>query len=273
MCIGPHPAVTRYAALTPARSATLRRMGDDLFRVSHTKIRSFSDCRKQYWFRYVSGIEKPPKVESTPGIIGNGVHRAMKVVTETGEADRGAEELDTYLRMPLHESAAPGSEHYTIAFQLFAAGCAAHNSIESVDRWAERDTWVPWRSRGFTASARLDRADRFADGSFQVIDWKTGSWDMAEIADAQLDLSNVAARTTFRIPRETTVFAVSWNLRSGERRERPLRRIDAEATMRKIAALALAMQAESTFEATPGHQCNLCEWRPQCPDSEREWEE
>ncbi len=248
-------------------------MGGELFQVTHTKVLAFDQCRKKYWFSYVSGLPRPATPVSVAGVLGNGIHRALKVVCDTNETARGAEELDTYLRMPIHEAMAPGTEHYSTAFQLFEAGCAAHLSIESEDRWAEVDTWAPWPSQGVSLRARIDRADRLSPGNYQVIDWKTGVWDFPETVDAQLDIGHVALRVSHRLREGDTVRAVSWNLRSGERRERTLLRRDAEATMAKMVALARRMQAETEFEPHPGPACTFCDWRPQCPEANAEWRE
>lgn len=248
-------------------------MAGELFRITHTKAQSFDQCRKQYWFRYVSRLPAPPKRESPPGMMGTGVHQALKVLCDTGESARGAEALDTYLRMPLHEQLAPGTEYNALAFQLFAAGCAAHASIESEDRWAEISTWAPWPSRGINLMARIDRADRLSPGVYQLIDWKTGTWGQDETNDAQLDIGHVGLRIHRQMQDNDTVLAVCWNLRTGERRERALRRDDAKATMAKMAALALRIQAEAAFEPSPGPACTFCDWQNQCPAGGVTWEE
>jgi len=160
-------------------------MSGPLFQLSYSTVAAFNRCRKQYWFRKLSGFPAPPPVPTVPGCLGTGVHRAMKVLCETNDPETAARALDAYLRMPAHECVGPGTPAFDDAFQLFQRGCAAHDSIASEDRWAELDTWAPWRSRGVTVTARIDRVDRFPDGHYQIIDWKTGRYDYDDQTDAQ----------------------------------------------------------------------------------------
>lgn len=238
-------------------------MASGPFPLSHSKARSFLRCRQQYWFGYLSGLPRPPQVMHASGIIGSGVHRALKVLCETGDEQCGADELDAYLRMPAHEVAGPGTDAAADAFALFERGCQAHDSIASERRSAEVDTHA--FGLGISLRARVDRVDRLAAGHWQVIDWKTGRLEEDDVTDEQLDIGHVGVRISKQLAREDTVTAIAWNLRSGHRRVRELVRKDAVATMRRYAALAAEMQATDAFEASPGPHCGFCDWRPQCP--------
>jgi CRISPR/Cas system-associated exonuclease Cas4 (RecB family) len=243
-----------------------------LFQLFYRKVASFTQCRKQYWFRYASGFPSPPAVQTPAGIVGTGVHRALKVLCDTDDVECGAHELDVYLRMPSHAPAGPGTEHHRRAFELYARGAAAHTELASEDRHAELNTWAPWPPGGITVQARVDRADQLAPGRWQIIDWKTGAFEPADATDQQLDLAHIAARVSLRIASECEVTAVAWNLRTEERRVRPLRREDAEATLRRMAALGRRIQAATAFPATPSSACGFCEWRDQCPEAATTWD-
>jgi predicted kinase len=128
----------------------------------------------------------------------------------------------------------------------------------------ELDTWVPARERGVSVLARIDRADRLRDGTWQVIDWKTGGGGLADQTDRQLDIGHLAVRTQFRLGREADVMAVAWNLQTGDRRVRPLTRQDARRTVDYVVRIAQRMQAEiaaGEFPATPNRGCTFCPWR------------
>ena len=43
---------------------------NDFFRLSYSKISCYQRCRKQYWFKYVSGQQWPPQVDSPASLIG-----------------------------------------------------------------------------------------------------------------------------------------------------------------------------------------------------------
>ncbi|MCS7295104.1 MAG: PD-(D/E)XK nuclease family protein [Chloroflexota bacterium] len=235
-----------------------------LFPLSYRKIRSFLACRRQYWFRYCSGLAPEPAAASEAAIVGIAVHRGLAVLTDTGRDDLGRQEVDAYLRMPSHELAGPGTKAYERAMGLYEAGVAAHRALEGIDPRAEVESWAPWPERGITLWAKVDRFERTPDGGYRLIDWKTGATLWAEETDRQLDLAHVIVRTVFRIPRDATVESIAWNLQTGERRVRPLGRDDAKAAMEYAAELAARMQACEAFPPTPGPACGWCEFRGRC---------
>lgn len=254
----------------------MRGMADRLFPISNAKVQSFNRCRKQFWFRYVSGLPWPDSPMNEAGVIGAGVHRAMSVLTETDDVDIGISELDVYLRMPVHELAGPGTDAYQTAFELFSRGCTAYEELSETTETcrAELETEVKWPSGGIAVRARIDRADRVNAERFRVIDWKTGGYDNDVDTDLQLDISHLTLRTAWGLPNEATVEAVGWNLRLERKRVRELGRPDAVATMKKLRAIAKRMAESTEFEATPSGACSFCDWFSQCEEGQsREWAE
>lgn len=235
--------------------------------MSYSKIACFQQCRKQYWFKYVSREQWPEQRDSPASLIGTGVHRAMKVLSDSNDAELARHELDAYTRMPIHAMIAKPTEHYDTAFELLEKGIAAHESISSQNRWAELSSWTPWPARGITITTIIDRADRLSEDEYQLIDWKTGRWEFGEAIDLQLDIAHVVLRKARRLPKEAKVTTIGWNLRTGERRVRPLERDDAAATLKYLAALGDTMRAATEFEANPSSACTFCDWRERCPEA------
>ena len=234
--------------------------------MTHTKISTFEQCRKHYWFSYLSKLQWPPEADSVATMTGKAVHRSMQVLCETGDESDARNHLDTFLKMPKHEPIAEGTPEYDTVLELFQRGCEAHRSIVSEERWSELDTWVPSEKRGITVRTIVDRADRMSPTEWQIIDWKTGRADKPEAVDRHLDIAHLVVRTARRLPADAKVTAIGWNLRTGDRRVRRLNRTDAANTMHYMASLADRMQAATEFEATPSPACGYCPWRPQCPE-------
>jgi len=239
-----------------------------LFKLTYSKMEQFRLCRKRYWFSYVSGEEWPPGRESAASLVGNGVHRAMQKLCETGDPRDGEHELDLYLRMPSHALAGPETEHYALAREIYANGVRAHESIESEARFAELDSWVPSKKRGINVRAKVDRADRLSAGRWQLIDWKTGRFDLDDRVDWQLDIAHLVLRTQLRLPHEATVRAVGWNLRTGEQRVRELTRDDALKTVDELGRWKQRVEANTEWPAMPGPHCTFCDWRDRCDEAD-----
>jgi hypothetical protein len=238
-----------------------------LFPISYRKIASFNQCRRQFWFRYVDRRPSDPDEMHPGGIVGLGVHRAMKALCLTGRQEDGESVLKAYLAMPDHEVAGPGTEYHTDAFRMYENGCVAHDSIISENRWAELPADTRYEGGGIEISARIDRADRLDPEHYQLIDWKTGRFESDEAADEQLDIAHITLRRARRLSAETRVTAVGWNLRSGKRRVRALTRDDATGTLDYLVAAAVRMRETEEWEATPSRACNFCEFRLQCEDA------
>lgn len=238
-----------------------------LFPISYRKIASFNQCRRQFWYRYVDHRTPDPDEMHAGGIVGLGVHRAMKALCLTGRQEDGASVLRAYLAMPDHEMAGPGTEFHSDAFRMYESGCVAHDSIISENRWAELPADTRYEQGGIEINARIDRADRLAPEHYQLIDWKTGRYESDEAADEQLDIAHITLRRARRLPAETRVTAVGWNLRSGKRRVRELTREDAVGTLDYLVAAAVRMRETEEWETTPSKACNFCEFRLQCEDA------
>jgi putative RecB family exonuclease len=243
------------------------------FVIFYSKVTAFRQCRKRYWFRYLSGEPPPPDVMNVPGLIGNAVHRGMRELAETGKAWIARNEVDVYLRMPGHEMCGPGTDGLSRALRYLEAGVDAHESIASSEAWAEKEVADPAGS-SLQIRARVDRIDRLIDGSWQVIDWKTGG-DFDDATDEQLDLAHLAMRSSMKgiMPKDAVVTTIAWNLRRQADepgytpRVRVLNRDNAIATFGKYQELARAMRETREFPAIPGPYCGFCEWRPRCPEA------
>lgn len=243
-----------------------------LFPISHTKVQSFRRCRKQYWFEYVSGLPKPPKLMNAAGIVGSAVHAAMKVLTESGSRRAGKAALDAYLAMPAHECAGPETDWFEQAGAMFEQGCAFATAIRGSDCWAEKETYAFSQTRGIRLYVKADRIDRLDDTTWQVTDWKTGRYLDDDVVTEQLRLAHVALRSTLRLScrAEHVVRAVAVSLRPEADPPRVMRltREHAAATMDEYGGQAVRMQATTDWSPSPGPHCRLCTWQNDCPVAE-----
>jgi CRISPR/Cas system-associated exonuclease Cas4 (RecB family) len=238
-----------------------------LFEISFAKLSVFNQCRKRYWFRYVAYNRRDPDVMHPNALVGKAVHRGLKNLCLTGQPEDGWSVIDSYLRMPGHECASPGTAAYDDALTFFAKGYEAHESVVSENRWAELPTGYRWRGGGIEVQSWIDRVDRISADEVLIIDWKTGRVDIDDATDTQLDIAHAMIRAAWRLPANVRATAIGWNLRTGEQRARKLTRDHAAGTMRFLSGVAKRMQETTEFEATPSPLCRFCDFRLQCPDA------
>lgn len=244
-------------------------MPEPLFHMNYSRWRAWVTCRRQYWYSYVSKEPWPEDTQSPAGLIGKAVHEGMKFLADTDDEEVGAQRMDAYLRMPSHDTVAPGTESYRLAFEYYKRGISAHRSLESLDRRTEVDSWRHFKDFGVRLQSRMDRVDKMANDHYVVIDWKTSKYMPDQQTDMQLDIAHTIMRVTRpQLGSGGLVDSIAWNLRTGEKRVRRLTIQDAVMTGRLMGRLASRIQQETEFEAAPGSHCLICQWRPKCEEAE-----
>ena len=46
--------------------------------ITHSKVQVFLQCKKRFWFQFVSGLRWPEEAMNAPGIVGTGVHAGLR---------------------------------------------------------------------------------------------------------------------------------------------------------------------------------------------------
>ncbi|MBI2464354.1 ATP-dependent helicase [Candidatus Peregrinibacteria bacterium] len=114
----------------------------------------------------------------------------------------------------------------------------------------------------YMINGRIDRIDRLKDGSFEVIDYKTGALKKQNEVDKdmQLSLYALACKKAFNIPaRQLSLYFLEENkkistIRTNEQIE------ETEKTLEKLAS---SMET-SDFKATPSFMCQFCDYKLLC---------
>jgi DNA helicase-2/ATP-dependent DNA helicase PcrA len=139
----------------------------------------------------------------------------------------------------------------------------------------ESESEPVWFERSFSFKlgphllrGRVDRVDRHPDGSYELIDYKTGKAKTEDELreDVQLSLYQMGARESWRL--KTSAQSYFYVL-TGERvpvthSEEELERV--RATVAEIAGAILKQR----FEPTPSPEiCSFCDYRIICPAAEK----
>jgi DNA helicase-2/ATP-dependent DNA helicase PcrA len=132
---------------------------------------------------------------------------------------------------------------------------------------AHTEEWFDIQVAGIKIAGRIDRMDRVADGSVNIIDYKTGKARSQEDADESLQLSIYAMAAKDK-----------WGYRVGELIFHNLEGNVAVTSKRTDFQLEEARErvrgvarniADGNFEAKVGFHCGFCAFRGLCPAREK----
>ena len=139
----------------------------------------------------------------------------------------------------------------------------------------ESDSEAVWFERSFAFKigphllrGRVDRVDRHPDGSFELIDYKTGKAKTADELreDVQLSLYQMGARESWRL--ETSAQSYFYVL-TGEKVPVEHSPEELERVKATVAEIADGIMKQE-FEPKPSHEvCSFCDYRIICPAAEK----
>jgi DNA helicase II / ATP-dependent DNA helicase PcrA len=129
------------------------------------------------------------------------------------------------------------------------------------------EEWFDVQIAGAKVVGRIDRMDRAADGSVNIVDYKTGKARSQEDADESLQLSiyAMAAKEKWGYPVGALAFHnLEGNLSIFSKRAE----FQLEEARERVEAVARGIAA-GEFEAKSGFYCNFCAFRGLCPAQEK----
>jgi superfamily I DNA/RNA helicase/CRISPR/Cas system-associated exonuclease Cas4 (RecB family) len=242
--------------------------------LSATDIEVYRICPLRYKFARVYAIPREQTLPQRFGILmhqvleryhsqlaneeatGGGEPDAYRLLTlfETGWRRLGFR--DSNEERQLHEKAVTALDRY---HQRFAAE-------ESSPVWFERN--FAFRIGRHLLRGRVDRVDRHPDGSYELIDYKTGRARRASELkdDIQLSLYQLGARESWRLEssRQSYYYLLDDEKVPVQPTEEDVKRIEETAT--EVAEGILAQE----FEPKPSYAaCSTCDFQLLCPAAER----
>jgi superfamily I DNA/RNA helicase/RecB family exonuclease len=249
----------------PSLEAFLPRRGDGTLSLSASDLDLYLTCPLKYKFGRVFGIPQEPTINQRFGIL---IHNVLERFHKDGGAG-GLERL-----MDLFESGwrrtGFGSSDDELQFRDRAREAMRlywerEQQAEGEPLWLERKFDIkigPHRVRG-----RVDRVDRLADGSHELIDYKTGERKSAEALenDLQLALYRVAAREDWGLEAGSCSY---YYVLDAEKVAAPTKPDDAERVERTVLEVGEGVLGQD-FEPRPAPTtCSWCDYRLICPAAE-----
>jgi DNA helicase-2/ATP-dependent DNA helicase PcrA len=252
----------------PSLEAFLPRRGDGALSLSASDLDLYLTCPLKYKFGRVFGIPQEPTINQRFGIL---IHNVL----ERFHKDSGEETGDGLERlMDLFESgwrrSGFGSSDDELQFRDRAREAMRlywerERQAEGKPAWLERKFDIrigPHHVRG-----RVDRVDRLADGSYELIDYKTGERksEAALENDLQLALYRLAAREAWGIEAGSGSY---YYVLDGEKVAAPTKPDDAERVERTVLEVGEGVLGQD-FEPRPSPTtCGWCDYRLICPAAE-----
>ena len=262
----------------PTLEQFIPRRGDGLA-LSASDIDLYRTCPLKYKFARVFAIPQEPTINQRFGIL---IHQVLeRFHTEA-------------LRAQALEAASPsqrpeGAGSLDRLLSLFEAGWRRtgfgssddelqyrDRAVAALTRYHEREvrsTSTPmWLERSFSFAigphhlrGRVDRVDRLPDGSYELIDYKTGARRAGEGDDVQLALYRVGAREAWRVDAKLGSY---WYVLEDERVPMPASPDDTERVERTVLEVGGGIESQD-FEPRPSYEiCSWCDYRLICPASE-----
>jgi DNA helicase-2/ATP-dependent DNA helicase PcrA len=233
-------------------------------KLSYSQFDTFGTCPLKYSYRYMLGVPVP---ESHAANFGSSVHDTLNQLYRILKQGK---EVTLEILAELYEKnwvpyGYESPEHEEIRKK---------QGLEMLTSFFEKNA-NPWivpafleqpfsiKVDDFTISGRIDRIDKLSDGTFEVIDYKTGrSKDNVNLKrDLQLSIYALACRDVLKIPvSKLSLYYLEDNEKAST--ERSGQQID--EVKDEVRGFILDMQT-SKFNPTPGFVCQFCDYRIICP--------
>ncbi len=244
--------------------------------LSYSRLSDYERCPRCFYVKYVLGLDEPKTFELS---IGNIVHSALERFTielrsaeSEGEPRPGVERLDAIARDEF-KAAWPRSRAFdedALKKVLGQLRLAHDNLLDDEGNILEVEADVSFRyacplgrhEAGHMFSGKIDRLDQLPDGSFRIIDYKTGSATKRLLEpdkkDQQLCIYAMALPHFLGDPDGEIPNGVAeyWTLSTGQRGRIDLADLKLDAARKSIDA-AITGMLEGRFER--GSKCKgLC---------------
>jgi len=242
--------------------------------LSPTRIAIYLECAVKYRYIYHDKIGRF-YLRARPGYsFGSTMHQVLQSFHEevrtTGEAqsvEQMQQEVETRWISAGYESAEQEDEFRTAGSEVIAAYHSAvterlEQGVETV--WTEKTLSTDMGP--FRLSGRVDRIDRHADGSLEIIDYKSGRWEVTPEDVAESLAMTIYQYILRRNHPDTRVFATIYALRSGIHASSEMSDEQAERFGADILALGEEILGRdyAALEPVPVPACPTCEFLPRC---------
>jgi len=233
-------------------------MQSDVRELNYSKIKTYQECPLLYKYKYIDGKREGLVPASSLGVS---IHRTLE---EYHSRSNDPSELlsyydDCWLGAG-YASAGEQMEWYLKGKKMLEMYEQAEYERKSVVDSTERE--FIFEEGGWIFRGKIDRTDKLPDGSWEIIDYKTGTdVDLSiPVTDSlQLGIYAVGARRAWNIQKgKATFYFTAFNTR----RSAPFEDFDEEKIIRTFTEVGQKIEAQ---EFSPNHaHCAQCPFNTRC---------
>jgi DNA helicase-2/ATP-dependent DNA helicase PcrA len=259
----------KHAGLTrPPKDAVSEKLAHvpsiNVNNLSYSRVDTFETCPLKYKFKYLFQIASPtPHAANFGSSVHNAVNRFHEAVTN------GATPTIELLKDCYEKTWIPMG--YESKAHEQARKLKGLEVMQTFFEKEKKDGFIvpAFLEKAFNVkigrvrfNGRIDRIDKLPDGTYEVIDFKTGSYKKGVNLknDLQLSLYALACRDVFNI--EVSALSLYF-LENGEKVSTTRAPEDLEKLKTELLDVSENIKV-SDFAPTPGHHCDWCEYRILC---------
>ncbi len=238
--------------------------------LSPTRINTYLTCAVKYRYVYIEKIGKFYLKARPYYSFGSTLHNVLQTFHEEGGKAAPEEmltKLDEAWVSAGYESTAQETEHREAGEQIVQAYAAAHQARaeEEIETIALEKT-INWDMGRFKLSGRVDRIDRYPDGRLEIIDYKSGRYEITpeEVAsDLAMNIYQLILKRNYP---ESRVISSIQSLRSGSKASAELSIDEMAEFETDILQLGneILDRDYSVLTPVPIEACSYCDFLPKC---------
>lgn len=236
-------------------------------KLSYTQIETFETCPLKYQFRHLFKVPVP-----MPGVVnfGQSIHKTLhKFYLELKRNSKTVSEGGFELLSKIfeenwipegYETPALRADQKKRGLEMLRNFYKKESETSQIPEFLEKDFTL--KIKDVVVTGRIDRIDKLEDGTFEVIDYKTGGSTEKKLdKNMQLSIYALACRDVLKIP----VSKLSiYFLEETEKVSTTRTDVQLEACQDEILEWAEKI-SKSDFSPTPGFHCGYCDYRLICP--------
>lgn len=235
-------------------------------KLSYSQLDTFRTCPLKYQFRYLFQVSVP-----MPAVVhfGSSIHNTLRDFYALLQKNPKLWEENLLPRLKAlyeknwialgYESRSMQEDQKKRGWTMLERFYTREKSEKPIPKFLEKSFSLALGK--ITINGRIDRIDRLPDGTYEVIDYKTGSSEKNLEKDLQLSLYALACRDALKIQ----VSRLSFYFLDGLEKVSTTRNdLQLDACREEIMACAKEI-SESDFSPAPGYHCRYCDYRLLCP--------